>query len=186
MNNHFIAPKCKNTQLGMTFIEVLIAVVIIVTGILGSVAMQATAKQGSFDAMQRSLASSLAQDIIARIRANSVDNLAGYATSDYGENLDAVPAVRCDRENAQCTPTQMVTNDRYEWELALVGGDVTSGGKNAGGLIGGRGCISQSGNALTIVVSWQGRTEISDSKKSESCGAAGKKRRQVIVQAFII
>ena len=58
-------------QKGMTFIEVLIALVIMVTGILGAVAMQATAKKGSFDAMQRSLASSLAQDIIERMRSNN-------------------------------------------------------------------------------------------------------------------
>ena len=54
----------------MTFIEVLIALVILIMGILGAVAMQATAKKGSFDAMQRSVASALAQDIIERMRGN--------------------------------------------------------------------------------------------------------------------
>lgn len=172
-------------QRGMTFLEVLIALVIIVTGILGSVAMQATAKQGSFDAMQRSLASSLAQDIIARIRANSSDNLALYALDDYGEVLNDEPSLRCSQPNALCDQNQMITNDIYEWELALVGGDVTSNSKNRGGLTDGRGCIFQNGNALTVVVSWQGRNDISDSKKSDGCGTAGKKRRQVIIEAFI-
>ena len=176
----------KRAQKGMTFLEVLIALVIMVTGILGAVAMQVTAKQGSFDAMQRSLASSLAQDIIARIRANNPNNLAAYVADDYGVTLNDLPALRCDQPNALCTPAQMVTNDIYEWELALVGGDVTSGGKNRGGLIGGQGCIFQNGNALTVVVSWQGRNKIKDSKKSDACGAASKKRRQVVVQAFII
>ena len=176
----------KGTQMGMTFLEVLIALVIMVTGILGAVAMQVTAKQGSFDAMQRSLASSLAQDIIARIRANDATNLAAYVADDYGITLNDLPALRCAQPNALCTPAQMVTNDIYEWELALVGGDVTSGGKNRGGLIGGQGCIFQNGNALTVVVSWQGRNKIKDSKKSDGCGATSKKRRQVVVQAFII
>jgi type IV pilus assembly protein PilV len=170
----------------MTFLEVLIALVIMVTGILGAVAMQVTAKQGSFDAMQRSLASSLAQDIIAKIRASDPTNLAAYVADDYGVTLNDLPSLRCAQPNALCTPAQMVTNDIYEWELALVGGDVTSEGKNRGGLIGGQGCIFQNGNALTVVVSWQGRNEIKDSKKSDGCGAASKKRRQVVVQAFII
>lgn len=170
----------------MTFLEVLIALVIMVTGILGAVAMQVTAKQGSFDAMQRSLASSLAQDIIAKIRASDPTNLAAYVADDYGVTLNDLPALRCDQPNALCTSAQMVTNDIYEWELALVGGDVTSEGKNRGGLIGGQGCIFQNGNALTVVVSWQGRNEIKDSKKSDGCGAGSKKRRQVVVQAFII
>ena len=59
----------------MTFIEVLIALVILIMGILGAVAMQATAKKGSFDAMQRSVASALAQDIIERMRGNDATAL---------------------------------------------------------------------------------------------------------------
>ena len=175
-------------QKGMTFLEVLIALVIMVTGILGAVAMQGTAKQSSFDAMQRSLASSLAQDIISRIRANDPNNLAAYVASDYGVTLNPAPAaeVRCNSENALCTPAQLVTNDIYEWELALTGRDVNAGTNARGGLVGGRGCIFRNGNALTVVVSWQGRNEIKDSKKRDDCGATGSKRRQVIVEAFVI
>lgn len=192
MNKFSIPPCNQNTQKGMTFLEVLVALVIMVTGILGSVAMQATAKQASFDAMQRSLASSLAQDIIARIRANDPTSLAAYDSTgaeDYGVTLNAMPtpvALRCAQPNAPCNAAQMAANDIYEWELALVGGDVTSGGQNRGGLIGGQGCILQNGNALTVVVSWQGRNEMKDIKKNDSCGIADKKRRQVVVQAFII
>lgn len=186
MNKFSIPFSYTNTQRGMTFLEVLIALVIMVTGILGAVAMQITAKQGSFDAMQRSLASSLAQDIIARIRANDPEQLVAYAADDYGVTLNAEPGLRCAGIDALCTPAQMVTNDIYEWELALVGGDVMAGENNRGGLIGGQGCIFQNGNALTVVVSWQGRNEIKDSQKSDGCGTTGKKRRQVVVQAFII
>ncbi|TWX69756.1 type IV pilus modification protein PilV [Colwellia demingiae] len=189
MNKFSTLSSYKNTQKGMTFLEVLIALVIMVTGILGAVAMQVTAKQGSFDAMQRSLASSLAQDIIARVRANDPANLVAYVADDYGVTLNDEPtpiALRCAQADAPCTPAQMIANDIYEWELALVGGDVTAGGKNRGGLIGGQGCIFQNGNALTVVVSWQGRTKIKDSKKSDGCGTGSKKRRQVVVQAFII
>ena len=65
------------SQKGMTFIEVLVALLILVTGILGAVAMQATAKKGSFDAMQRSVASALAQDILERMRSNDSTALSG-------------------------------------------------------------------------------------------------------------
>lgn len=175
-------------QRGMTFLEVLIAFIIIVTGILGAAAMQATAKQSSFDAMQRSLASSLAQDIVARMRANSATNIANYVADDYGVDFDAaaVPAIRCILSTAVCTPAEIITNDIYEWELALVGGDVTFNGKNAGGLLGGQGCVLQNGGKLTVVVSWQGKNEIKDNMKVGECGTSGSKRRQVVVQAFII
>lgn len=176
----------KSKSLGMTFIEVLVALVIISTGILGAIALQAAAKQGSFDAMQRSLASSLAQDIVSRMRANNPANLAAYVSNDYGNALDALPGNRCNTNNVACTSAQMVANDRYEWELALMGGDVTSTFGNAGGLVGATGCISQVGNAVTVVVSWQARKDIFDAAKVAGCGTAGTKRRQVVIQAFII
>ena len=197
----------------MTFIEVLIAVFILVTGILGAVAMQATAKKGSFDAMQRSVASALAQDIIERMRSNNSAALAGYAASNYGETLDAVPENRCNTLAGICSPAEMMINDKYEWEMSLMGADVVNDGSNDGGpaivnafnderiklistadvvndgsklagLTGVRGCISQVANAVTVVISWEGRTEIFDGEKN-TCGTAGSKRRQVIVEAFI-
>ncbi len=176
---------------GMTFIEVLIALVILVTGILGAVAMQATAKQGSFDAMQRSIASSLAQDIIGRMRANAPSvnpnlTLNSYVRDDYGETLDALPANRCIDSIVACLPAAIATNDRFEWERAIMGGDVTSGGASVGGLVEGRGCIAQNGHMYTVVVSWQGRTDTVDAGAGlNSCGISSLKRRQVVVQAFI-
>ncbi len=181
---------------GMTFIEVLIALVIMVTGILGAVAMQATAKKGSFDAMQRSLASSLAQDILEKMRSNDADpaqtTLNSYAGS-YGVNdpgLSPVPA--CDLPNALCTPTQMVTNDLYQWTQALRGANVTSEGKNTGGLIGAVGCITEVNNAVSVTISWQGRTKTQDGgansadfDTNSACGNANDRRRQVHIQAFI-
>jgi len=189
MNKLFIKPIYRSTQKGMTFLEVLVALVIMVTGILGAVAMQATAKQASFDAMQRSLASSLAQDIIARMRANDFLVLADYEGLDYGSgDYVASEPNRCDQVNSNCSSALMLANDKYEWELAIMGGDVTVGTdkKSVGGLVGGLGCIIGNGDSVSVVVSWQGRTEIKDSKKSGTCGTAGTKRRQVVVEAFII
>ncbi|MEW6991035.1 type IV pilus modification protein PilV [Colwelliaceae bacterium 6441] len=175
----------KKRQFGMTFIEVLVALFILVTGVLGAVAMQASVKKGSFDAMQRSLASALAQDIVDKMRSNDPLALAGYVRSDYGVALDAVPASRCRTVAAICTPAEMVINDRYEWEAALMGANVLQGASNAGGLVGARGCITSNLNSFTVVVSWQGRVETSDDPNANVCGIAGDKRRQVIVEAFI-
>jgi type IV pilus assembly protein PilV len=185
-NNKLSFYRMKKQQ-GMSFIEVLVGLVILVTGILGAVAMQVTAKQGSFDAMQRSLASSLAQDIIARMRANAplvnpnlILNL--YARNDYGVALD-VPGDRC-RAAPGCNTANVISNDRYEWELALMGADVTSGGLNAGGLVDAAACITQNNNFYTVIVSWQAKSATTDSAIN-SCGTSGSKRRQVVVQSFI-
>ena len=189
MNKLIKLTNFKTSQKGMSFLEVLVALVIIVTGVLGAVAMQVTAKRASFDAMQRSLASGLAQDIISRIRANGVNNLASYAGTDYGVDVPDSLEQRCNAANIDCTSVQMVANDVFEWEQALSGADVKSSGDiNNGGLVGGLGCISIDDNALKVVVSWQGREDTSDGKGSSGCGGTytNKKRRQVVVEAFII
>lgn len=174
-------------QKGMTFLEVLIAVVIIVTGILGAVAMQATAKQASFDAMQRSIASSLAQDIIARMRvnaplANPNATLNQYVGADYGNSLN-VPGNRCDTVPG-CGSANMISNDIYEWELALIGADVSSGTYSVGGLVGAEACITEVNNLYTVIISWQAKGEVADSS-TNTCGASGDKRRQVVIRSFI-
>ena len=178
--------RCMNqSQKGMTFIEVLIALFIIVSGILGAVAMQATAKKGSFDAMQRSLASALAQDIVERMRNNDATTLALYAASSpYGSGKITNPPT-CNSSAALCTPAQMVTHDLFGWEQAIMGGNVTNEANNVGGLLDAVGCISQENNAVTVVISWQGREDIADAKKVDGCGSGAGKRRQVAVEAFI-
>ena len=188
-------PRCINTrcfnknvakQNGMTFIEVLIALVIMVTGILGAVAMQATAKKGSFDAMQRSLASSLAQDIVERMRGNDATALALYAAnSPYGSGKVVSPPT-CNSSAALCTPTQMVTHDLYGWEQSLMGAGVTNGSNNVGGLVGGIGCLSVTGNSVTVAVTWQGKASYTDANKVAGCGTESDTRRQVVIEAFII
>ncbi len=184
----------KKQQRGMSFIEVIVGLVILVTGILGAVAMQATAKQGSFDAMQRSLASSLAQDIIARMRANAPlinPNLTlnAYALNNYGAllNGDPDPGNLC-KAAPGCLANAMIANDIYEWEVALMGADVMQGLTRVGGLVGAAACIIQDAadvNEYTVIVSWQARSATSDNAV-QNCGVANSRnRRQVVVQAFI-
>lgn len=178
---------------GMTFIEVLVALVILATGILGAVAMQASATKGSFDAMQRSIASAYAQDIIEKIRSNrSSTNILEAYEGTYGGGSEA-SNLGCNKETSLCTPVQMVANDRYEWEQRLLGADVKLGTKNVGGLMSAKGCIEHNKNSVTVVVSWEGRASTKDSadlKESTLATNCGKKtdntnRRQVIVKAFI-
>jgi len=184
-----------NSVKGMTFLEVLIALVILVTGILGAVAMQAVAKKSSFDAMQRSVASSLAQDIISRIRVNDPSTLVNYKGTTFGSG--ALSLIKsCNTSNALCSDAELAQNDLYLWEQALMGADVKAGTTNKGGLVGARGCISHATvttngitrNLMTVVISWQGRVIINDaySGSANACGTAGDKRRQIVVEALII
>ncbi len=175
----------KKKQAGMTFIEVLIALFIMVTGILGAVAMQATAKKGSFDAMQRSLASGLAQDIVELMRNNDASTLALYTTnSPYGTGKITNPPT-CNSNASLCTPAQMVTNDLYYWEQALMGANTNDGTNNTGGLMDATACIDVTNNEVTVVISWDAREKMVVNSDAVDCGSTGESRRQVVVEAFI-
>lgn len=173
-------------QQGMTFIEVLVALFILVTGILGAVAMQTTAKQSSFDAMQRSLASSLAQDIIERMRNNDADTtvLEGYEGS-YGASALSAPVPSCTDEATACNFAQRRVYDLYEWSELLRGAEAKIGTTNVGGLVNGRGCITHNNQIVTVVISWEGKTETNKSWTSESCGTESNKRRQLSITAYL-
>jgi type IV pilus assembly protein PilV len=172
----------KYKQLGLTFVEVMVALFILVTGILGAVALQATAKQSSFDAMQRSIASSLTQDIIERMRNNDPLALEVYE-GNYGNNNASAAAV-CD-ENNLCNPANMANRDLFEWEQAIMGANVLNGTTNVGGLVGVVGCIVHTNNAVVVTVSWQGKSELKDAKKVDNCGTGSNNRRQVTAEVFI-
>ena len=188
-----------NHQKGMTFVEVLIALVVLVTGILGAVAMQASAKKGSFDAMQRSVASALAQDIVNRMRVNDPTNLDDYEGTAFGTGvIDAGDVTKCDDAATTCTSAQLAIVAVYSWEQALMGADVKNGTANVGGLSGAVGCIDHetatvngiTNNEITVIISWQGRTEIADGAvdTDKKCGATGtdKTRRQIVIETRII
>ncbi len=167
----------RNKQKGMSFIEVLIAMVILVTGILGAVAMQATAKKGSMDALQRSVASALTQDILERMRSNNITELENYIGTHQA--TAPIKTTTCYTEATVCTPAALTVSDIAQWKQGL------------SGLIDGVGCIAVANNQVTIAISWQGRTATQDGASSNSsdaqdCGTSTKERRQVVLQSFVI
>lgn len=187
-------PKSISNK-GMTLVEVLVAMFILVTGILGAVAMQASVKKGSFDAMQRSVASTLAQDILERMRSNDPSGLRlNSYNGTYGDGKVSknAPSPNCRAPASLCTWQQITAHDLYEWEMNLMGADVKNGSTNTGGLVGAVACISHVNNNVDIVISWQGREETSDGAESinnsafaKGCGVGSAKRRQISVNAFI-
>lgn len=179
----------RRHQSGFSFIEVMVAFFILATGLLGTVAMQAVAKRNSFDAMQRAQALAMSNDIIERIRANPMEANNYVIAANYGAGDIAVPANRCQAQASNCTPAQIASNDRYEWDQRLAGTGATNSAGNIGGISNATGCINFINGNLTVVISWLGREEISDAANSSGeteCGDAGAERRQVVVNTFIM
>ncbi|REL26003.1 type IV pilus modification protein PilV [Thalassotalea euphylliae] len=171
---------------GMTLIEVLVALFILVTGVLGAIALQTNAKQGSFDAMQRSLASALAQDIIERMRNNNADGLIleGYE-GVYGAASLTKPSPSCQTQATSCTPAELRTYDLYEWTEMIRGAEAVESNKNVGGLINAVGCIVHNNQQVTVTIVWDGKTKTSDAGGSCGGSTVNSSRRQIQLTTYL-
>ncbi len=195
-------PIARVRSRGFTLIEALLALFVLSIGVLGAIAMQKVAKEGGFDALQRTTAAHLAQDIIERMRANP-DQLALYATPAGGLGgggmsaaLTAAATVPPNCTTTACTPDQMALRDLIEWEQALDGFQevsVTAGGNLlSGGLVSPTGCVTPSAaGAVTVAIAWRGLAR-QDDDVVNACGSGlgrygngDEFRRVLLINTFV-
>lgn len=120
---------------GFTLLEVLIAVVVLSIGLLGLAGLQTTGLRNNQDAFARTVATTLANDMADRIRAN----MAGFNAGNY-DNTAAVTA-SCET-NTGCTPQQMAQHDTALWNQALAT------------LPSGQGSVATDVSIVTVTVFW--------------------------------
>jgi type IV pilus assembly protein PilV len=110
--------KAHRNCAGFSMIEVLVAVVILAVGILGVAGLQGTSLRNTHSAHLRSQATSIAQDMIERMRVNRDTALAN--ANNYAVALGtavAAPPVNC--AVADCTNAQLAAFDRSQWVQAI-------------------------------------------------------------------
>ena len=177
-------------QCGIGMIEVMVAGLVFALGVLGLSSMQMKAKRTSYDALQRSLATSLARDMVARMSSNptALDSYAAIAFLG-GVTNGAEPAPNC--KTAECTAAELAGHDLWEWEQALEGASEISNNANTGGLTQPTGCIENNNGLVTITVAWEGfdgKTNPGRSTCGEGRGLYGANnvnRKIVVLDTFI-
>lgn len=148
-------------QSGVTLIEVLVAVIVTLIGLLGMVALQMRAYATETESYQRAHAAILLEDIAGRIRANS-DNAAAYVANDIGVG----PIEEC---ASAPTSTQ---RDLCEWANLLRGAAEQHDGNNVGAMTAGRACITNPTPSLYVItVAWEGNVPSQDSPAACGLGA---------------
>lgn len=172
---------------GFTLIEVLIAFIILSFGLLGAVALQAKAKQASFDSMQRAAAVALGNDIIQRMRAS---DSAGFAAL-YNGSFSSTDKLEQDRHcySNTCSAKKIAALDRQQWIRAIQAGENTGALDNATVCINNQrdAASGSNGYTLQVVISWEGRqqfTAVGDTTDIK-CGAVNNKRRIVVLNSFL-
>ena len=98
---------------GVTLIEVLVAILILSFGLLGSAGLQMAGLRAALAANQRTTATLLAYDAADRMRANKV----GVTAGNY-HNYTATQNISC-LQAAGCTAQQLAQHDMWEWAQAI-------------------------------------------------------------------
>lgn len=163
---------------GESLIEVLVTVTIISVGLLGIAALQFMSKRSNFDAVERTIATQLANGILERMRANSTVLTTYAGSSDipnptlgYGSTVFASgePSPNCTTAQP-CLPNPLATHDLWEWEQKLLGATETLGTNKTGGLANPIACITtavssgpvnRSGH-YTVAIAWRGNVDMAD------------------------
>jgi type IV pilus assembly protein PilV len=176
-------------QAGFTLLEALIAFVILAVGLLGVAGLQIQSKQASYDAVQRSAALSIANDIVARIRANDTTNVVNLYTMTFNSNNALSNPTSCIQNT--CSDAQLATYDRETWLRSIRSADRTGSLANATVCItptvsSTKGGVTQAID-LRVVVAWQGRQDISQSKDNAAinCGSGIANRRMVTIDSYV-
>lgn len=99
-------------QAGLTLIEVLIAVVVLAIGLLGIAGLQSAALANNLISYQYTQASTIAQAMLERMRANRDGVLAGSYSLEPGAT---VPAATANCSTAICSPAEQA-----QWDIAAI------------------------------------------------------------------
>lgn len=161
---------------GFSMIEVLVALMIVVLGLLGLAGMQVRMQQAELESYQRAQAIVLMQDMVDRIQLHRVTASCFRFTNETSGSpflgTNATHAAACAASTANDN-TEAVSS-MNGWNSALLGAAETKGGASVGAMVGARGCVSYnaaseltdstgafiSGTGLyTVAVAWQGTTD---------------------------
>lgn len=189
---------------GFTLIEALITAIIFSVGLLALVSLQMVSKRSTYEAVQRTMAAELVNDLIEQMRMNAVDATPPvlfpitYLVKTKGSvvTMDSSTAEEFDcGDDSSCNPDTVSggISQLSLWFNRLSGTAETRDGTAVGGLVDPTVCIvgpDASGGYLITVV-WRGQTQLPNTS-ANSCGANSGKygssnefRRILQVTAYV-
>ena len=161
----YLRERCR----GFSMLEVLIAILITVVGLLGLAGLQAFTQRAEFESYQRAQALLLLNELVDRINANRRSagcfafTDAATGTPYIGDNTQAghLGTANCGAGFENTLTKAVVDAAVNEMDARLRGSAETKGGNPVGAMIGARACVSfdAATSVYTVVVTWQGLTD---------------------------
>lgn len=184
----------RRVQGGFSLVEVMVTLFVLAFSLLSGAGLQLASKRANSEALQRTTAAQLAQDIVERMRANG-PRAASYRTPDA--TVAGQPGVDC--AASRCDGTQVARFDLWSWARALNGAHARDPqGRSAGGLDSPTGCIEGADGVYTITIAWRGVGPLPAARAGEAaasaCGAdkaayvdedGASVRRVLVLRAFV-
>jgi type IV pilus assembly protein PilV len=158
-------------------IEFLVALFIFSTVATGVLATQLAGKTIHFDAMQRSRAVAMANDLLRRIQANSA-GFAAYVVPDAMDSTqpETIPEVDC--RSTECTSDQLAAFDLWHWQRGLRGSLERRSGEWVGGLLSPSACVREQAGVVSVIISWQGVSRNGSDDGQHDCDNDGAEAGQ--------
>ena len=117
MMNSLLPFNRVHTQAGVTLIEVLITVLILAGGMLGTAALQSRSLAYNNQAYLNTQANMMAYDMLDRMIANSAYSIDGPGYSASLGNMPAAYSTTC--ETGSCTPDELALYDIEQWKFLI-------------------------------------------------------------------
>lgn len=111
------SPGPARRDAGFTLIEVLVALIVLVLGVLGAAAMTLSAIRDSKQSGLRTQASALAYEMSDLMRANRNGAAPAYQEAVFTGSVPSGPIASC--WTTGCSVSDMAKNDYYEWYQKL-------------------------------------------------------------------
>lgn len=179
----------RKVQSGFTLIEILVALVVLLVGMMGAAGLMVRTVQQEAEAYQRLQALNLLQDMVDRINANrGVAACYSYEANGSTLGYGVTSLTSCTLGDA--AQQSIANTDLAEWNDLLQGNSEQIGSAKVGAMVGARGCVRQISAAdqtYRITVAWQGMGETVTAPAANLCGKDlyGDEKLRRIVSAVI-
>ena len=111
--------RIHRRQRGITMVESMVALVVLGTGMLGIASLYVASLKAERNALTRTTAVNLVNDMLDRIRANGVARSA-YDLSKYGADGPGDHGCVANTDDSKnCSGTELAEDDLYRWLQAL-------------------------------------------------------------------
>ena len=196
-------PAAGCGQRGFALIEVMVTVLVITFGLISLAGLQLATKRGGNTSYQRTLALTVANEMMERINLNASQAAAYNTGLNTGLGRGSLGAVGkdCTQIAGACTPAELAAWDLWNWERRLDGAGIQDANANdASGLLEARGCVvftpdgagSPNSGQVRIIVSWRSLTDTTDAATTAAltCGAVATGsdagRQQVVLNGYVV